>query len=164
MQLIQQRMDRGSKSILKMKLEALPSWGPTKTKGKLAQGTRLGESLENGKGGDVLPSTKKRKDQIKTSTRRISVATEVFLHPHRHKSLLLLLKGINLEERSTSIASVHLLHLVHHRHLLPRSLHRQEVEKGRLVADSKLHLRKISSDTIFRLTWPIIPTHILKLM
>ena len=61
LQLIQQKMDRGSKSILKMKLDALPSCGPLKTKGKLAQGTCLGESLENGKGGEVLPSTKKAK-------------------------------------------------------------------------------------------------------
>ena len=28
---------------------------------KLAQGTRLGESLDNGKGGEVLPSTKNKK-------------------------------------------------------------------------------------------------------
>ena len=41
MQLIQQKMDTGSKSILKIKLEALPSWDPTKTKGKLAKGARL---------------------------------------------------------------------------------------------------------------------------
>ena len=54
-------MDRGSKSILKMKLEALPVWGPLKTKGKLAQGAHLGESLENEKGGEVLPSTKNKK-------------------------------------------------------------------------------------------------------
>ena len=30
-----------------MKLEALPSWGPAKTKGKLVQGTRVRESLES---------------------------------------------------------------------------------------------------------------------
>ena len=151
-------------SILKMKLEALPSWGPTKIKGKLAQGTHLGEFLENGKGREVLPSTKKRKDKTKTSTRRINVAIEVLLHPRRQKSILLLLKGINLEERSASIASVHLLHLVHHRHLLPRSLQRQKVETGCWVADSKLYLRKISSDAISPLTWRNMLIHILKLM
>ena len=164
MQLIQQKMGRGSKSILEMKKEALPPWGSTKAKGELAQGTRLGESLENEKGGEVLPSTKKGKDQTKTSTRRISVAIEVFLHPRRQKSLLLLLTGINLEERSASIASVYLLHLVHHRYLLFRNLQRQEVETGRWVADSKLYLRKRSSDTISPLTWPNMPIHILKLM
>ena len=148
-------MDRGSMSILKMKLEALPSWGPTEIKGKLAQGTRLGESLENGKGGEVLPSTRKQNNQTKTSTRRITVAIEV---------LLLLLKGIKLEERSTSIASVHLLHLVHHRHLLPWSLQRHEIETGRWAADSKLHLRKISPDPISPLTWPNMQIHILKHM
>ena len=53
-----------------MKLDALPSWGPTKTKDKLAQGTRPRESLENDKGREVLPSTKKRKDQTKTGTQK----------------------------------------------------------------------------------------------
>ena len=157
-------MDRGNKSILKMELEAFPSWGPAKNKGKLAQGTRLRESLENGKGGEVLPSTKKQKNQTKTSTHRISVAIEVLLNPRRQKSLLLLLKGINLEERSASIASVHLLHLIYHRHLLPRILQMQEVEKGRWIADSKLYLKKISLDTISPMTWPNMPIHILKLM
>ena len=123
----QQKMDRGNKHLPKMELGALPSWGPTKTKGKLAQGTRLKESLENGKGGEVLPSTEKRKNHTKTSTQRISVAIEVLLHPHRQKSLLLLLKGINIEERSASIASVNLLHLILRRHILPRNLQRQEV-------------------------------------
>ena len=157
-------MGRGSKSILKISLEALLSWAPTKTKEKLAHGTLLGESLENGKRGEVLPSTKRRKDQTKTSTRRISIVIKVLLRPRRQKSLLFLLKGMNLKERSPSIASVYLLHLVHHRHLLPRSLQRQEVEKGRWVADSKLYLRKISSDTISPLTCSIMPIHILKLM
>ena len=69
-----------------MKLEALPSWGPTKTKRKLAQGNRLRESLENEKAGEVLPSTKKRKNQTKTSTQRISVAVEALLHPRLQKS------------------------------------------------------------------------------
>ena len=157
-------MDRESNSILKMKLEGLLSWGPTKIKGKLAQRTRLGEFLGKGKGGEVLPSTKKQKDQTKASTRRISVAIEVLLHPRRQKSLLLLLKGINLEESIANISSVHLLHLVHHRHLLPRSLQRQEIETDRWVVDSKLYLRKISSVTISRLTWPNMPMHILKLI
>ena len=157
-------MDRGSESILKMKLEALPSWRPTKTKGKLAQGTRLRESLENGKGGVVLPSTKKQKNQTKTSTQRISVAIEVLLHPRRQKSLLLLLKGINLEERSEIIASVHLLHLLRYHRLLPQIIQIQGVEKGRWVADSNLYLRKISLDTISPMTWPNMPIHILKLM
>ena len=49
-QMIQQKMKRGNKSILKMELEVLPSFVPTKTKGKLAQGTHLMESLKNGKG------------------------------------------------------------------------------------------------------------------
>ena len=110
------------------------------------------------------PSTKKQKDQTKTSTRRISVTIEVILHPRRQMSLLPLLKGMNLEERSTSIASIHLLHLDPHRHLLPRSLQRQEVETDRWVDDSKLYLSKIISDTISPLTWPNIPIHILKLM
>ena len=57
-------MDRGNKSILKIELEALPSWGLTKTKGKLTQGTRLRESLKNGKGGEVLPSTKKQQKKL----------------------------------------------------------------------------------------------------
>ena len=120
MQLMQQKMERGSNSFLKKKLEALPSWGPTKTKGKLAQGTHLGESLENGKGGGVLPSIKKRKDQTKTSTRTISVAIKVLLHLHRQKSFLLL-KDINLKERNERITSVH-LHFAHHGHVLPWSL------------------------------------------
>ena len=135
-----------------------------KYQGEFGTGTRLGESLENGKRGEVLPSTKKQKDQTKTSTRRISVTIEVLLHPRRQKSLLPLLKGMNLEERSTSIASIHLLHLDPHRHLLPRSLQRQEVETDRWVDDSKLYLSKIISDTISPLTWPNIPIHILKLM
>ena len=120
MQLMQQKMERGSNSFLKKKLEALPSWGPTKTKGKLAQGTHLGESLENGKVGGVLPSIKKRKDQTKTSTRIISVAIKVLLHLHRQKSFLLL-KDINLKERNARITSVH-LHFAHHGHVLPWSL------------------------------------------
>ena len=41
-------MDRGNKSILKIELEALPSWSPKKTMGKLAQRTCLRESLKNG--------------------------------------------------------------------------------------------------------------------
>ena len=73
----------------------------------------------------------------KKAKNQTSVPIEVLLHPCRQKSLLLLLKGINLEERSASIASVHLLHSIHHRHLLPRNLQRQEVGKGRWVADSK---------------------------
>ena len=125
MQLMQQKMERGSNSFLKKKLEALPSWRPTKTKGKLAQGTHLGESLENGKGGGVLPSIKKRKDQTKTSTRIISVTIKVILHLHRQKIFLLLLKYLNLKERNASIIfiifSVH-LHFFHHGHLLPWSL------------------------------------------
>ena len=100
--------------------------GSNKNQGEVGT-NRLRESLENGKGGEVLSSTKKRKNQTKISTQSIRVAIEVFLHPRQQKSLLLLLKGINLEERSASIASVHLLHLIHHCHLLPRSLHRQEV-------------------------------------
>ena len=126
--------------------------GSNKDQGEVGtQGTRLGESLENGKGGEVLPTTKKRKDQTKTSTRRTSVTIEVLPHPRRQKSFLLV-KGINLEERSASIASAHLLHLVYHRHPLPRSLQRQKVETGRWVADSKLYLRKISADVISPLT------------
>ena len=131
MQLIQQKIDRGSKCILEMKLEALSSWHPTKTKRKLVQRTRLRESLENGKGGEVLPSTKKRKDQTKTSTQRINVAIGVLLSPRRQKSLLVLLKGTNLEKRSASIVSVPLIHLIHNRHFLPQSLQRQEVEEVR---------------------------------
>ena len=88
------------------------------------------------KGGSATKH-KKRKNQTKISTQIISVAIEVLLHPPRHKTLLLPIKGINLEERSASIASVHLLHLIHHRHLVPRSLQRQEIEKGRWVANSK---------------------------
>ena len=63
MQLIQQKMGRGSKSILKMKLEALPSWGPTKTKGKLVQGTRVRKSLENEKGS---PETRGREGSLES--------------------------------------------------------------------------------------------------
>ena len=59
------------------------------------------EQEKVGTGGEVLPS-------IKTSNQWVSIA-------RRLKSLLLL-KGINLEERSASIAS---FHLVHRRHLLP---------------------------------------------
>ena len=164
MQLIQQKIDRGSKCILEMKLEALSSWHPEKTKRKLVQRTRLNESVENGKGGEVLPSTKKRKDQTKTSTQRINVAIGVLLHPRRQKTLLVLLKGTNLEKRSASILSVSFCHLIHHRHFLPQSLQRKEVEEVRWVADSKLYLRKLSSDKIFPLTWSNIPIHILKLM
>ena len=64
MQLIQQTIGRGNKSILKMELEAFPSWCPKKTKGMLAQGTRLWESLKNGKGEEVLANTKKQKKNI----------------------------------------------------------------------------------------------------
>ena len=64
-------------------IRSLPSWLPTNIQGKLAQGTCLGESLENRKGGEVLRSTKKQIDQRKTSTQRISVAIEVLLHPRR---------------------------------------------------------------------------------
>ena len=81
MQLIQQKMDRGNKSILIMELEALSSSSPTKTKGKLAQETRLKESLENGKVGEILSSTKSKKDHTKTSTERVNV--EVPLCPRR---------------------------------------------------------------------------------
>ena len=100
--------------------------GSNKDQGKLAQRTRLRESLENGKGEEVLSSTKKRKNQIKSS-QRISGAIKVLFHLRRQTSLILLLKGINLEGRSASIASVHLLHPLHHRHLLPQSLQKQEV-------------------------------------
>ena len=49
------------------------------------------------------------------------------IHPRLQKSLLLLLKDINLEERSASIANFHLLHLIHRPHTLPRSIQREEV-------------------------------------
>ena len=49
---------RGSRSILIIKVESLPLWVPTKIKGKLAQGNRLRESLENGKEREVLKNTK----------------------------------------------------------------------------------------------------------
>ena len=78
-----------------MKLEALPSWDPTKTKGNLAQGTHLSESLENGKGREVLPSTKKRKKSNKNkhsknkrryrSTSSSSSTEKSSPSPKRHK-------------------------------------------------------------------------------
>ena len=74
----QQKMDRGSNSILKMKLEAFPSWDRTKTKGKLALRTAKSE-----KGEEVLPSTKERKNHTKTSTQRERVAIEVPFYPRR---------------------------------------------------------------------------------
>ena len=130
-QLIQQKIDRGNKPILEMELEALPSWVPKNAKGKLALKTCLRKKRkrkkESGKGGGVLSNTKKWKNHRKTGTRRISVAIEVLLHPRWQKILLLLLKGINLEEKSASIPSAHLLHLIHRLHLFPRSLQRQEV-------------------------------------
>ena len=52
-------------SILIMELEPFASWN-AKTKGKLAQETRLRESLKNVR--EVLPKTKKRKNHTKTST------------------------------------------------------------------------------------------------
>ena len=55
-------MDRGNKSILIMELEALPSWSPTKAKGKLAHKTHLRDSIKNGIGGEVLPNTKRAKN------------------------------------------------------------------------------------------------------
>ena len=58
-------MGKGNKSILKMELEALPSWDPAKTKGKLGLGTQLRESLKNGKGEEVLTNTKKQKNHTK---------------------------------------------------------------------------------------------------
>ena len=74
----------------------IPSWGPAKTKGKLVQGTRLRESLENRKGGEVLPSTKKQKNQTNISTQKnkrryrctsSSSSTEMsYPSPKRHKS------------------------------------------------------------------------------
>ena len=120
-----------------MELEALPLCSPRKTKGKLTQEARLRESLKNGKGGEVLPNTKKRKNHTKINTQRVSVAIEAFLHPLRQKSFLFLRKGVNLEERSASIASVHRFHLIYRCHLLLRSLQRQEVKRGRWVDDSK---------------------------
>ena len=101
--------------------------GSNKGHGEVGTEDRLRESLKIEKGGEVLPSTKERKNHTKTSTQRVSVAIEVLFHPRRQKSLLLLLKGVNFEERSASIASVHLLYLIHRRHLVPRSLQRQEV-------------------------------------
>ena len=76
-------MDRGNKSILIMELEAFPSWGLTKNKGKLAQGTCLTSSLKIGKGGEVQPNRKKQKQKVhtETSTQRVRVAIEVPLHP-----------------------------------------------------------------------------------
>ena len=103
---------------------------------------------------------KKAKRSNKISTRRISVSIDVLLHPCRQKSPLLLIKDINLKERS---ASIYLLHIDHHRHLLPRSLQKQEVETDCWVVDSKLYLRKVSSDTISPLTWPNMLIQILKL-
>ena len=44
-------MDKGNKFTLIIELEALPLQGPTKTKGKLVQETRLRESLKNGNKG-----------------------------------------------------------------------------------------------------------------
>ena len=60
-------MGRRNKSILKMELEALPSWDPTKIKWKMSQETHLKESLKNGNMGDVLPSKKKQKKKKKSS-------------------------------------------------------------------------------------------------
>ena len=77
--------------------------GSNKGHGEVGTEDRLRESLKIEKGGEVL------------------------FHPRRKKSLLLLLKGANFEERSASIARVHLLYLIHRRHLLPRSLQRQEI-------------------------------------
>ena len=99
--------------------------GSNKGHGKVGTEDRPMQSLKIEKGGEVLPSTKERKNHTKTSTQ--SVAIEVLFHPRRQKSLLFLLKGVNFEERSASIASVHLLYLIHRRHLLPRCLQRHEV-------------------------------------
>ena len=126
--------------------------GSNKDQGEVGTGNSpKGVSGKRKRGRNAIKH-KKQNNQTKASTQRISVAIEVLLHPCQQKSLLLLLKSINLEGRSTSIASVHLLHLIHHRHLLPQNLQRQEVEKGRWVADSKLYLRKISLDTISPMT------------
>lgn len=120
-----------------MELEALPLCSPRKTKENLTQEARLREYLKNGKEGEVLTNTKKRKNHTKISTQRVSVAIEAFLHPLRQKSFLFLRKSMNLEETSASIASVHRFHLIYCCYLLLRSLQRQEVKRGRWVDDSK---------------------------
>ena len=121
-------MGSGNKSILKMELEALPSLDLAKTKDKLTQGTHLRESLKNGKRkGECYKAPKSKENHRKSSTERSSIAIEVLLHPCRQKRLVLLRKGINLEERNASIASAHLIHLIHHHHFIARNLQRQEV-------------------------------------
>ena len=101
------------------------------TKGQEEVGTedRLNrKSLSKSKKGEKCYQAQKSEKIIqKTSTQRVSVTIEVLFHPRRQKSLLLLLKGLNFEERSASIASVRLLYLIHRCHLLPRSLQRQEI-------------------------------------
>ena len=95
------------------KRKQVPSlMGSNKDQGEVGTGNRTKEFLENEKGAEVVSSTKKRKNHIKTSTQRISVTTEVLLCPRRQKCLLLFLKGINLKERSASIARVHFLYLI----------------------------------------------------
>ena len=79
-----------------MELEALPSWGPTKAKGRLAKGTRVRESLENGRGREVLPNTKKAKKSYKNkpsnnnrryrSTSSSSSTEKSSPSPKKHKS------------------------------------------------------------------------------
>ena len=68
---IEKKMGRRNKSILKMELEALPSWDPTKIKWKMSQGTHLKESLKNGNMGDVLPSTKKQKKKKSSKNKHL---------------------------------------------------------------------------------------------
>ena len=120
--------------------------GSNRDQGEVGTGDTPGGVSGKRERGRRATKHKKAKRSNKNKHLKNNVAIEVLLHPRWQKNLLLLLKGIKLEERSASIASVHLLHLVYHRHLLPRSLQRQEVETGRWVADSKLHRRKISPD------------------
>ena len=79
----------------------------------------MGFSKDQGEvGTDNLPKGVSGKRKSNTFIQKqVSVAVEVVLHCRRQKSLLFLLKNINLKDRSASTASVHLLHLLHrHRH------------------------------------------------
>ena len=66
--------------------------GSNKDQGEVGTGNSPGERNAT--------KHKKQNNQTKASTQRISVAIEVLLHPCQQKSLLLLLKSINLKEEA----------------------------------------------------------------
>ena len=74
--------------------------GSNKDQGEVGTGNSPKGVSGKRKRGRNATKHKKQNNQTKASTQRKSVAIEVLLHPCQQKSLLLLLKSINLKEEA----------------------------------------------------------------